>query len=41
MILVGCWKIIHAEGFRPILFDLDNNPDELIDLGADPDRKLR
>ncbi|QOL80972.1 sulfatase-like hydrolase/transferase [Pseudooceanicola spongiae] len=31
------WKLIHVEGgFPPILFDLQNDPDELIDLGADP-----
>ena len=28
------WKYIHAEGFRPMLFDLDSDPDELRDLGA-------
>ncbi len=28
------WKLIHCEGgFRPILFDLENDPDELSDLG--------
>ncbi len=28
------WKFIHAEGgFRPMLFDLENDPDELDDLG--------
>ncbi len=31
------WKFIHAEGFRPMLFDLHNDPDELNDLGTDPD----
>lgn len=31
------WKYIHAEGFRPMLFDLENDPQELTDLGADPD----
>ncbi|MEX0285195.1 MAG: sulfatase-like hydrolase/transferase [Paracoccaceae bacterium] len=31
------WKFIHAEGFRPMLFDLQNDPDELTDLGTDPD----
>ncbi|QEW19535.1 Arylsulfatase [Marinibacterium anthonyi] len=32
------WKLIHCEGgFAPILFDLVNDPDELIDLGTDPD----
>ncbi|MCA0422175.1 MAG: alkaline phosphatase family protein [Proteobacteria bacterium] len=30
------WKLIHAPGFRPILFDLAADPDELHDLGADP-----
>lgn len=28
------WKLIHCEGgFRPILFDLEKDPDELTDLG--------
>lgn len=28
------WKLIHCEGgYRPILFDLENDPNELIDLG--------
>jgi arylsulfatase A-like enzyme len=28
------WKMIHFEGgFRPMLFDLRNDPDELVDLG--------
>ena len=31
----GRWKYIHCEGFRPVLFDLETDPDELIDLGAD------
>lgn len=30
------WKFMHAEGgFRPMLFDLDNDPDELNDLARD------
>jgi len=30
------WKLIHFEsGHRPMLFDLENDPDELADLGAD------
>ena len=34
------WKLIHCErGFRPILFDLKNNPDELVDLAEDPDHR--
>ena len=29
------WKLIHCEGgYRPILFDLENDPDELVDLGT-------
>ena len=32
------WKLIHCEGgFRPILFDLVNDPDELTDLGDSAD----
>jgi arylsulfatase A-like enzyme len=30
------WKFMHADGFRPMLFDLKNDPDELHDLGDDP-----
>ena len=37
MIFDGRWKYIHAEGFRPLLFDLQSDPDELIDLGAEPE----
>jgi arylsulfatase A-like enzyme len=34
------WKFIHCEGgFRPMLFDLMNDPDELNDLGDSPDHK--
>jgi arylsulfatase A-like enzyme len=32
------WKLMHAEGgFGPMLFDLENDPDELHDLGGDPE----
>jgi arylsulfatase A-like enzyme len=31
------WKLVHAIGFRPMLFDLAGDPDELRDRGADPD----
>lgn len=31
------WKFIHAEGFRPMLFDLASDPQELVDLGASED----
>ncbi len=30
------WKYVHWQGFRPQLFDLQNDPDEYYDLGADP-----
>ena len=30
------WKYVHAVGFRPMLFDLATDPNELVDLGADP-----
>jgi arylsulfatase A-like enzyme len=29
------WKLVHAEGFRPMLFDLQDDPQELTDLGDD------
>ncbi len=32
----GRWKYIHATGFRPMLYDLAADPQELLDLGADP-----
>jgi len=37
MIYDGQFKLIHAEGFRPMLFDLKNDPNEMVDLGNDPD----
>ncbi len=34
MVATKKWKLIHCEGgFRPILFDLENDPDEVHDLG--------
>ena len=30
------WKLVHALGFRPMLYDLETDPGELRDLGADP-----
>ena len=36
MISDGRWKYIHAVGYRPIMFDMQTDPDELRDLGADP-----
>ena len=32
------WKFMHAEGgFRPMLFDMETDPDELVDLGDSSD----
>lgn len=36
MIFDGRWKYVHVEQMRPLLFDLQTDPDELHDLGADP-----
>ena len=36
MVFDGRWKMIHAPGFRSMLYDLANDPDEFHDLGADP-----
>jgi arylsulfatase A-like enzyme len=37
MVTDGHWKLVHADGFRPMLFDLRTDPQELRDIGADPD----
>lgn len=31
------WKYVHAVGFRSMLFDMQSDPQEFHDLGADPD----
>jgi arylsulfatase A-like enzyme len=36
MVFDGRWKYIHIETMRPLLFDLETDPEELFDLGADP-----
>ena len=36
MITDGHFKLVHAEGIEPMLFDLRNDPGELRDLGRDP-----
>lgn len=34
MIFDGRWKYIRCEAFRPVMFDLATDPDELTDIGA-------
>ena len=36
MVFDGRWKFIHASGFRPMLYDLESDPQEFVDRGADP-----
>jgi arylsulfatase A-like enzyme len=36
MVFDGRWKYIHASGFRPMLYDLASDPQELVDRGEDP-----
>jgi len=36
MVFDGRWKFIHASGFRPMLYDLETDPEEFIDRGNDP-----
>ncbi len=36
MIFDGCFKLVHAEGFRPMLYDLQVDPNEFADLGDQP-----
>ncbi|MEL6584389.1 MAG: alkaline phosphatase family protein [Pseudomonadota bacterium] len=36
MVFDGRWKYVHVETMRPMLFDLETDPGELVDLGADP-----
>lgn len=37
MVATKDWKFMHAEGgFRPLLFDLNKDPEEYTDLGDDP-----
>ena len=39
MVFDGRWKYIHVEGYRPMLFDLQSDPNELTDLGDDPEHE--
>lgn len=36
MICSTRWKYVHVDNYRPQLFDLENDPHEVHDLGADP-----
>jgi len=36
MVFDGRYKMMHAVGFSPMLFDIETDPDELVDRGADP-----
>ena len=36
MVFDGRWKYVHVETMRPMLFDLQTDPDELHDLGESP-----
>ena len=36
MVFDGRWKYVHVPGHRPMLYDLTTDPQELVDLGADP-----
>jgi arylsulfatase A-like enzyme len=36
MVFDGRWKYIHASGFRPMLYDLQSDPEEFTDRGEDP-----
>lgn len=41
MIFDGRWKYIHVEKMRPMLFDLRSDPEELHDLGEDPEHQAQ
>ena len=37
MVATERWKYVHAPGYPPVLFDLEYDPDELVDLGHSPE----
>lgn len=36
MVFDGRWKYVHASGYRPMLYDLEADPQEFVDRGTDP-----
>lgn len=36
MVFDGRWKLVHVEDMRPMLYDLESDPEEFTDLGEDP-----
>src|SRR4029079_1173396 len=36
MVFDGRWKYVQASGFRPMLYDLETDPQEFADRGEDP-----
>ena len=36
MVFDGRYKLVHAEGFRPLLYDLEEDPQEFVDQGDNP-----
>ena len=39
MVATREWKLVHAPGYPPVLFDLINDPEELTDLGRTPEHE--
>jgi choline-sulfatase len=39
MLRKGRWKYVHCVRYRPQLFDLETDPEELVDLAGDPARR--
>lgn len=39
MVATREWKLVHAPGYPPVLFDLINDPEELTDLGRAPEHE--
>jgi arylsulfatase A-like enzyme len=36
MVFDGRWKYVYAKSLPPMLFDLETDPNEFVDLGRDP-----